>query len=333
MRRLYFAVGLVILACDAPEGVDEEAGFDVEAGVDEVDEVDEALDIAAVPPGRSCVVAAPAGVVALAASASGVAVAVADTDASVLVHRLRGEGCELVADGALVAAGELLDIDDRGVLYVFPAEAAAPDVVSTMLPGEYPGSMVARVGRDDGVSKLLPAGRGIWGFGVTPAGDGLWVSACGPSGIFSIDGLTVADAMPAPDTLWAQMPGVLADERTFWSVGVRTCDPGQVVTPACGYALVRTTPAGSEDLATTIVDFGAGFEQATLARCGAHVCGVVAGGVTVWDGAGRVVRELSLADALGSPGEAIVEASGAAGGVYVLLRGEAGGRVVFVPLG
>lgn len=327
MRCLYLAVGLVILACDAPEGLD---GVDEGA---EADEIDAARDIAAATPRASCVVAAPAGVVTLAAGAAGVAVAVADTDDSVLVHRMRGEGCELVADGALVAAGELLDVDDLGNLYVFPAEAATPDVVSTMLPDEYPGSMVARVGRDDGVAKLLPAGRGIWSFGVTPAGDGLWVSACGPNGIFLIEGLAVAEAMPAPDTLWEQMPSVLTDQRTFWSVGVRTCDPGQGLTPACGYALVRTTPAGSEDLATTIVDFGAGFEQAKLARCGAHVCGVVAGGVTVWDGTGRVVRELSRTDALGSPGEVIVQASGAAGGVYVLLGGEAGGRVVFVPLG
>lgn len=329
MRCLYFALVLVILACDAPEGADE---VDEGAGVDEVDEIDAARDIAAAPPRSSCVVAAPSGVVTLAAGAAGVALAVADTDTSVLVHRMRGAGCELVADGVLVAAGELLDVDDLGNLYVFPAAATSPGVVSTMLQGEYPGSMVARVGRDDGVSKLLPAGRGIWGFGVTPAGDGLWVSACGPNGIFSIDGLAVAEAMPAPDTLWAQTPSVLTNERTFWSVGVRTCDPGQVITPACGSALVRTTPAGSEDLATTIVDFGAGFEQATLARCGAHVCGVVAGGVTVWDGAGRVIREISRADALASPGESVVHASGTAGGVYVLLGGEDGGRVVFIPL-
>ena len=323
MRCLYLGLGLVLLACDAPEGVDD-VGV-----VDEVDEVDEVVGVA-VGPRRSCVVAAPAGVVSLVAGAAGVAFAVED-DGAVLVHRMRGEGCALVADGALVAAGELLDVDDAGNLYVFPAGATSPDVVSTMLPDEYPGSMVARVGLDDSVSKLLDAGRGIWEFGVTPAGDGLWASACGPSGIFSVKGDAVEAAMAAPDTLWGQMPSVLADLRTFWSVGVRTCDPGDALTPECGYALVRTTPAGSEDVATTVVDFGAGFEQAILSRCGAHVCGTVAGGVTVWDRAGRVVRTITLADALGVSGEGFVQATGAAGGVYVLLRGDGGGRVVFVP--
>lgn len=326
MRCLFLGLGLLFLACDVPEGVD-----DVDP-VDEVDEVDAGgvLGVTAVGPRRSCVVAAPAGVVSIAAGAGRVAFAAGD-DGSVLVHRMRGEGCALVADGALVAAGELLDVDDLGNLYVFPAGATSPDVVSTMLPDEYPGSMVARVGLDDSVSKLLDAGRGIWEFGVTPAGDGLWASACGPSGIFSVKGDAVEAAMAAPDTLWGQMPSVLADLRTFWSVGVRTCDPGDALTPECGYALVRTTSAGSEDVATTVVDFGAGFEQAILSRCGAHVCGTVAGGVTVWDRAGRVVRTITLADVLGVSGEGFVQATGAAGGVYVLLRGDGGGRVVFVP--
>lgn len=47
--------------------------------------------------------------------------------------------------------------------------------------------------------------------------------------------------------------------------------------------------------------------------------------------AGRVVRTITLADALGVSGEGFVQATGAAGGVYALLRGDGGGRVVFVP--
>lgn len=135
-----------------------------------------------------------------------------------------------------------------------------------------------------------------------------------------------------PGTLWEQEPSVLADGQTFWSVGVGRCLDGDALTPECGHAPVRTTPVGSEEVAATIVDLGAGFERATLARCGANVCGLFASGVIVWGVDGEVLRTIMPADALALPGETIAQVSGNDLGVYVLLRGEGDARVVFVPI-
>ncbi len=329
---------LSALGCDP-----DPAGGSAEPAIDEAaPAVDEAApatalhhapDLAATR-AQSCIVAAPAGLVSMVASAGGLAfdVATDNTDGPpLLVHRALGEGCALTTDArAPVAVTELLDADDLGNLYVFPAEAGSTGAVSSMLPEESPSSMVARVDRDDHVSKLVPAGRGIWSFGVAPAGDALWVTACGPTGIFAMTDLT--PVMANPDTLWEQLPSVLSNDHTFWSVGPRTCDPAQPLHPDCGYALVRSTPAGSEALATTIVDLGAGYEQAELARCGPHVCGMLNQGIIVWDHHGAVLRTISLADALAQDNEHIVQVSGTHRGVYVLLQGEGDARVTFVPL-
>lgn len=327
-------------ACDA-QAVDEIADAPAppsDAAPDAPDAPDADLTGTAAH-GRSCEVTAPAGVVSLLASAAGVTFAVASTpatDPTLLVLRAHGEGCDLTVDhDTPIAAGALLDIDDLGNIYVFPAEAPSPAAISTMLPGEFLNSMVAKVDPENDVTKLLPAGRGIWSFGVSPAGDALWVTACGPTGIFTITDNEVTPSMTAPDTRWEQLPSVLANDRTFWSIGYLTCDPSQPLTPACGYALVRTTPEGSEELDTTIVDFGAGFEQATLSRCGPHICGTFTSAVQVWDGDGEVLRTITPADALARPGEHIAQATGTADGVYVLLRSdstESSTRIVFVPL-
>lgn len=326
---------LSVVGCDADPGV--------AAAIDDAPELAPAGPPAIVPDlapdlavtrARGCIVSAPDGVVSLIASASGVAFAVATGDADgppLLVHRAFGQGCDLAADDRTpVAATELLDADDLGNLYVFPAGAGATGALSTMLPEESPTSMVARVDPDDRVTKLLPAGRGIWSFGVAPAGDALWVTACGPTGIFAMTAMT--PAMPSPETLWEQLPSVLTDDQTFWSVGVGTCDYPEPVHPDCGHALVRTTPAGSEEVAATIVDLGAGFEQAELTRCGPHVCGMVSRGVIVWNHDGAVLRTISRADALARQDEQIVQVSGNRSGVYVLLQSEGDARVVFVPL-
>jgi hypothetical protein len=283
----------------------------------------------------ACVVPAPEGVSALVAHRDGVVFAVPSPtrrDPGLVVRRWRGAGCDLAADGsAPVAAGSLLDADDLGNLYVFPAEAHARGVISTMLPDEYPESMVAKVDAAGNVSKLLAAGRGIWDFGVSPEGGALWVTACGPTGIFSMtdDGVEQA-AMTPPETLWQQMPSALTTDRTFWSVGVRTCVPPEAVTPACGFALVRSTPEGSREVGTTVVDLGAGFERATLARCGADVCGVFASAVIVWDDEGKALRTIRVSDLDAAPSERIAQVTGNQHGVYLLLRGDAGARVVFV---
>lgn len=326
MVRLHLVAGLASLfACDPqpPAGEAEDAAI-------------AAPDPEGVVEPRTCVVAAPAGVASIVASAGGLVFAVASAEGDqspLLLLRAHGEGCDLVADdGPAIAAEALLDVDDLGNIYVFPAEAQSSTAISTMLPGEHTGSMVAKVDAGNHVSKLLPANRGIWSFGVSPEGDALWVTACGPSGIFAITGDETSASMTAPETLWEQLPSVLTDERTFWSVGYRTCDYSVPLTPACGHALVRTTPAGSEEVASTIVDLGHGFQQATLSRCGSRVCGLFASGLIVWDAEGEVLRTITPADALALPGERIAQVSGNDHGVYVLLRGERDARVVFVPL-
>lgn len=275
-----------------------------------------------------CTVNIPNDVTALFAFEDGIAFS-----HGALVHRLRGAGCALTLVGAAVSAEQLLDVDDHGALYVFPADAGGPRTISTMLDGEYPQSMVARVSFDNEVIKLLPAGRGIWAFGVSPAGDALWSDACGPTGIFDVteQGVSASTAMNEPATLW----GVLTDARTFWSVGPRTCDPttqtADALTDQCRSALVRTTPDGDEEIGATVVDLGAGFEQAALQRCAGDVCGVFSSGVIVWDRAGAVVSTFTRDDIGAAVDEQIAAATANGHGVYVTLHGKRGSRrVVFV---
>lgn len=278
---------------------------------------------------ETCPLSGPGTPVALVASEAGLAVAWSGaSEGAVRVQRLRGAGCALEPAGDPVAAGALLDADDAGRVYVFPAASDEPGLVSTMLPGEYPGSMVARVDAAGRVVKLLPAGRGIWGFGIAPGGDALWVSACGPNGIFSVEGEAVVPSLLAPNTLWHE-GSVLTDAGTLFSLGYQTCAWDAPLTERCGFELVRTTAEGSTALGSTIADFGAGGERATLSRCGSRVCGVYTEGVRIWTQDGGVVATLDRA-ALGAvEGEHVEAASGNSSGVYVLLQGERTARVVF----
>lgn len=285
----------------------------------------------------SCVVPAPAGVSALVASEQGVVFAVrasASGDTTLLLHRAHGAGCDLEFDeDAPIAASSLLDLDDTGNIYVYPAEAPAPGVVSTMLPEFSHGRQgtVARVDAAGRVMLVMAAGRGIWSFGVEPGGDALWVTACGPTGVFSrADEGLLPSFTPPPG--WDQAPAVLTDPRTLWSVGDRSCGPVAAITPDCGYPLVRTTAGGSEEVGTTIVDLGAGFEKAALARCGANVCGVFASAIIIWDDEGNELQTiLAGPDLAALSSEHIVQVSGNSLGVYALLDGDAGPRAVFLP--
>jgi hypothetical protein len=284
----------------------------------------------------TCTLDVPSRLDTVLAHDDGVAVA---TDG--LVQRMHGAGCDLTPWGAPVAAHALLDVDDAGNLYVFPAEAptgaahgagAVAGAIGTMLDGEYPESMVARVDAHatstDDVYKLLDAGRGIWGFGVSPAGDALWSIACGPSGVFDVtsDGVT-SSSLAAP----VNAGGVLTGAGTFWSVAAPTCT--SPVQGGCAAALVRSTLEGDVDVGTTTIDFGEGVEQGALARCGERVCAVFPNGVVVWDDAGAIVRQLTRDD-LTASNELIAAVTGNRHGLYVTLRGIRCGqaRVVFVPL-
>jgi hypothetical protein len=328
-----------LLACASP-GPD--GAFDAPA----VDSPPVTLE-AARPP-SPCVVPTPPGFVSLLATSSG-AVFVT-TSASrpepsdpkspapeplVHIERFSGVGCELSPDGtAPVAAAWLMDVDDLGNLFVSPAETREPGFTSTVLPDKPFGDTVARVDTAGRVSEVLTAGRGLWDFGVSPAGGSLWVTACGPTGIFAFSSdepsqFTVA--LESPETLWEQMPSVLTDDHTFWSVGVRTSVSNEPITPASGYALVRTTPEGSRDLGTTLVDFGKGFEKATLTRCGSRVCGLFSGAVIVWGSEGEVLDTLTASDLGALPSEHIARVSGNEHGLYFSLSGTDGRRVLFVP--
>lgn len=283
----------------------------------------------------ACIVAAPEGVVSLAASDRGVVFAVGAGGPDLVVQRTHGEGCDLATDGEVpIAAAALLDVDDLGNVFVFPARADGRGIVSTMLP-EFPeirSGVVVKVDAAGGVSERVSAWRGIWSFAVSPEGGTFQVTACGPTGIFAMAGSGLHVSIPPPQTLWEQMPCALSNDRTLWSVGFRTCGVSEAITPACGYALVRTTPEGSQEVGTTVVDFGAGFEQGTLARCGANVCGLFTSGVVIWDAEGKVLRTLVPGDVSARPDERIAQVSGNHYGIYLLLQNEGGARVVFVPM-
>lgn len=284
-----------------------------------------------------CAVKTPTDFVSLVATRSGVVFVTKSTshpESQVRIERARGAGCELSPDGtAPVAAGGLLDADDLGNLFVAPAETSEPGLLSTVQEDRV-GDMVVKVDPAGQVSMLLSAARGLWDFGVSPAGGSLWVTACGPTGIFTMSSDVPSKLTPAlepPETLWEQMPSVLTDDHTFWSVGVRTGAWSEPLTPASGFALVRTTPEGSRDLGTTLVDLGKGFEQATLTRCGGHVCGLFPGAVVVWDSEGAVLDTVTASDLDASPTEHIARVSGNQHGLYVSLSGATGARVLFVP--
>lgn len=186
------------------------------------------------------------------------------------------------------------------------------------------------------MTKLVYAGRGIWDFAAAPDGDALWVTACGPTGIFDVTlPASVAEsALEAPIMAMDTLP-VLTSGDTFWSVSPWACDV--TVTDACGYALVRTTPEGSADVATTVMDFGAGLgkERGALARCGRNVCGVFTSAVVRWNDDGEVIEVLDQGAIDVRSGERIAGATGNAHGLYVhLLKGQGGAegaRVVFIP--
>lgn len=283
------------------------------------------------PLASPCEVPDVTGVTGIAATAAGVVFEV-DPRAPT-VRRHAGAGCDLAGDGtAPVAAGGLLGADDRGNLYVYPRLTHDRGAVSTMLPGEYQRSMIAKVAPDGSVAKLLTVGRGIWGFGVSPDGQTLWFEGCAPGGVFSLKGPSLERVMPSPETLWNQGTSVLTDDHTFWSIGYRTCLPPAQFGPGCGYALTRSTPDETRTFGTTVLDLGKGFEAAELAPCGPRVCGLLADAqaVVVWDGEGNLVQALTPADYAARPSERIVQVSGNAHGVYLLLGGEGGTRVVFV---
>jgi len=277
-----------------------------------------------------CVVAAGEGVTTIVATANGVVMGAGD-DSGFVLRRFEGEGCALApTDDAPIAASGLLDADDAGNLYVRPAASADPTIVSTNPEDAVPFGTVVKVDREGHVSNLVTAGRGIWDFGVSPTGETLWMTACGPTGIFSPDAIGLTDAMTPPDTLWAQRPSVLTDDATFWSVGYRTCEPGTPMSEACGYALTRTSSEVSEEVGTTLVDFGSGIEEGDLARCGSRVCGAFASGIVVWTADGAVRATLDADDLGALPTEQIGRVTGNDAGVYVLLLGDEGSRVVFV---
>ena len=278
---------------------------------------------------EACTVDLPAHVIAVRANDDGVVYSVGTGGDGVVIHRAVGIGCELQETTDRIAARELLDLDNRGNLYVFPApgtRTASP----TMLPDTPFGDVVTRVAVDGSLVNVVSAGRGIWDFSVAPDGDALWMTACGPTGVFDLadDGTMTVAKMPLPESLWAQMPSVLTDADTFWSVGFRTGD-GCDDEMGCGYALVRADAAGVVDVGSTVMDLGEGDEHATLLRCGRHVCGVTGSAVVEWDDSGAIATTV-VASSIAGRGETIVGVTGNRHGLYIQLVGDEGTRIMFV---
>lgn len=308
--RLALSASLLhLVACGAPLR-DEPLGVAANLVEDHSDIVS-VCDVAA-PPHSQAVIAWAGGAVFVGDGANGTRRA----------HRTRGAGCALEPVGRPVAATAVLDVDGAGALHVLPATAAA-DEGALATRGEDVGwnhDVVIRVGGDDGLSEIVEAGRGIWGYGVAPSGETMWVTACGPTGIFTVASAGREVALSSPSTLWQQHPSVLTDDGTFWSVGGRTCNPGEPLDASCGHALVRTTAAGSDDVGATLLDVGgADLQQGVLSRCGDGVCVTGSEVVVVHDAAGAVRATITAATLGATDDEIIQSASGTADGVYVVL--------------
>ncbi|MBL8944085.1 MAG: hypothetical protein JNK45_13095, partial [Myxococcales bacterium] len=215
------ALAMFFTACVTAEVDDVTAEVDDDTDdADDADADDDTDDASASEPRSRCVVTTPGEVVAIAASDAGVAIAVVegtDGDEPLVIHRAHGADCALAWDDAPLAAAAVLDFDDDGDVYLFPAETRDADVLSTLLPEFFAGldSTIARVDTDDAIAEVVSAGRGIWSFGVSPSGDALWMTACGPTGIFTLDDDELTPTMPPPSTLWQQQPSVLTDDETF----------------------------------------------------------------------------------------------------------------------
>ncbi len=284
-------------------------------------------------PLTACEVSETFGVQHLRATAAGV-VFVTDDD-GLVAQRFAGVGCALKPDGTpRVAIAELLGADDLGHLYAFPRETRDRDAVSTMLPGGRPDGYVAKVDRGGRVTKLLDAGRGIWSFGVSPSGGALYYVGCDPGGVRPVHGDAMArePSMGSPQSLWNQFDSVLTDDATFWSRGYRVCGRDGPWTTECGHPLTKTTAAGDTEVAQIDLDFGKGLETPRLASCGARVCGLYGASntVVVWNADGQVAHTIHPADHGDLATDVIFEISGNAHGVYLLLGGPRGTRVVFV---
>ena len=213
--------------------------------------------------------------------------ALADASGQLTRYRVVAGKLELTQTGPVV--GRLLDADDHGNLYVFPEGRGA--------------RTVTRLSPDGHETEVVPPNRGVWSFGVSPQGRTFWSDACGPTGIFEYPSSPLKTALPTPDTSWREN-AVLTGDRTFWSVS--------------GAVLARTTPEGTVEFGRTC--------GARLARCGAHVCGVLPTQVTEWDENGSALRTVP------APASAtVVDVTGSTDGLYLLLEGPAGREVKLVP--
>lgn len=286
------------------------------------------------PSSRVCEVDAPGNVQSIAASKVGLAYAVSSpTPENLIVHRAVGTGCTLTTEGQpAIAAARLYDADDLGRVYVSPAESSDPAVLSSKLPDTFDtlDSTVMRVEPNGQLTRLAYSGRGIWSFGVSPDGQGVWMTACGPTGVFSVTDEGLVPSLDPPNTLWAQSPNVLTDATTFWSVGLHTCTPPSPLTPSCGAALVRATQDETLELNTTLRGTDTGYEEAQLAKCGSRVCGVFSKTIVLWDSDGHETQTITSTDLSMRATETLEQVSGTERGVYALVRGELVSRIVFV---
>lgn len=287
----------------------------------------------------SCDLAGLDAAVALLASADGVALGFTERsgpEPGTVVRRYRGAGCALSPDGsAPLAVHALLDADDHGNLYAFPRATTAPGVVSTVPPGGSVISSISVVVRIDpagGSTSVVEAGRGIWSFGISPSGGTFWSTACGPTGIFTVDNPPLRSVMKPPATRWQTLGAVLTGNDTLWSLDSYRCNLGLAAGPACGQPLVRSTPAGDRTVAATGLAGAADDVPVALSRCGARLCGASPGEIVVWGDDGAVVKTLTATDLGIRRGEQVVKVSGNRHGLYVLLGTGARNRLLFVPL-
>jgi len=247
--------------------------------------------------------------------------------------RHTGSGCALQRAGAVFAKdGESrVQTDNPGNVYVMPARSTDANVIATEPENDGFSAGVVRIDAKGQIETLVSRGRWIAGFSVSPEGHELTLYGCAATGLHkeTTEGWS-----------WDQVTSQRAHEAGGLNEASVAVGGGAIVMAVNG-VLLRVTAEGAEPIGEAAVIFGANQQitrcgpapqhPRTLDRCGGEICGVFADGVATWTADGALARILSRDDIEIADDETFEQVTGDADGLYLLLRGAEGARVMFVP--